>query len=163
MYFSLFQLLLFLRSARATPNVRQIPGVARADVTATLVVVTSILCTVTTEAIVYQVWRTLFMFIYHLLCNLIHLYFCFNPQCQSAVYRVYSLYKSWYRNLTKMYKAKVQRGSLENIWIYSCLLKKSRLGNHLFTNEDQLIVLTYVSVLVFPWLGEKRYLLFQLS
>lgn len=91
------------------------------------------------------------------------LYFCFNPQCQSAVYRVYSLYKSWYRNLTKMYKAKVQRRSLENIWIYSCLLKKSRLGNHLFTNEDQLIVLTYVSVLVFPWLGEKRYLLFQLS
>lgn len=145
MYFSLFQLLLFLRSARATPNVRQIQGVARADVTATLVVVTSILCTVTTEAIVYQVWRTLFMFIYHLL------------------YRVYSLYKSWYRNLTKMYKAKVQRGSLENIWIYSCLLKKSRLGNHLFTNEDQLIVLTYKSVLVFPWLGEKRYLLFQLS
>lgn len=91
------------------------------------------------------------------------LYFCFNPQCQSAVYRVYSLYKSWYRNLTKMYKAKVQRRSLENIWIYSCLLKKSRLGNHLFTNEDQLIVLTYVSVLVFPWLGEKRYLSYYLN
>lgn len=80
MYFSLFQLPLFLRSAHANPNVRQIQGVARADVTATLVVVTSILCTVTTEAIVYQVWRTLFMFIYHLLCNLLHFVFLVQPR-----------------------------------------------------------------------------------
>lgn len=105
MYYSLFQLFLFLRSARANPNVRQIPGVARADVTATLVVVTPILCTVTTEAIVYQVWRTLFIFIHNHLCNLLlFVFFLFNLRCQSAVYRVCSLFKSWCRNLQKMYK-----------------------------------------------------------
>lgn len=32
------------------------------------------------------------------------LYFLFNLQCQSAVYGVCSLFKSWCRNLQKMYK-----------------------------------------------------------
>lgn len=32
------------------------------------------------------------------------LFFLFNLQCQSAVYRVCSLFKSWCRNLQKMYK-----------------------------------------------------------
>lgn len=105
MYYSLFQLFLFLRSARANPNVRQIPGVARADVTATLVVVTPILCTVTTEAIVYQVWRTLFIFIYNHLCNLLlFVFFCStcNVRVLSIGFVVY--FKSWCRNLQKMYK-----------------------------------------------------------
>lgn len=133
MYYSLFQLFLFLRSARANPNVRQIPGVAQADVTATLVVVTPILCTVTTEAIVYQVWRTLFIFIYNHLCNLLlFVFFLFNLQCQSAVYRVCSLFKSWCRNLQKMYEVykliKVQRRSLENIWKHYFYFRSRDLG-----------------------------------
>lgn len=74
---------------------------------------------------------------------------------------VYSLYKSWCRNLQKMYKANVQRRSLESIWKHSFLLQKSRLGNHLFTNEDQLIVFTFVTV--FPWLKGKKILIISIK